>query len=226
MLPSSTTLQAADGMEGGGPSANALNVPAAAEGGGGEQSVYTAAEWKAWEEQQAGESPSEEQPEAAKGAWEDEAQPDLGVEAAQPDPEAEAKAWEEAQQARIDEVLEEHAAEQKDRRGSMVWDTMIGLRKSAAVRRQSVTTAYLNMSNRVQELLSRKGKPNTLMKIAPEGQLTTDEEIDQYLTGVNVKRRKILEEREQRKAKKLEDCGNNLQRHATRDPGLSMTFPI
>jgi hypothetical protein len=105
------------------------------------------------------------------------------------------QAWISSQQVRIDDVLEQNrvdaakAVGQKERKGSVLFETMVGIRKSAGLRKQSVTEIYLKLKNRVNEELGRKKNENHLLKIEPATE-TDDDKIEYYLTGENAARKR------------------------------------
>jgi RNA recognition motif-containing protein len=121
------------------------------------------------------------------------------------------EAWEEEQRARIDEEALEHKAaveadetEEKERRGSVIWQEMVGIRKSAGLRKQSVTELYLKLKNRVVEGLKGKSETND-MKIEPAAE-TDDDKIAFYLTGESpAKMRLAFLNKQERQAKRAEE---------------------
>jgi hypothetical protein len=104
------------------------------------------------------------------------------------------QAWISSQQVRIDDVLEQNkvnaakAVGEKERKGSVLFETMVGIRKSAGLRKQSVTDMYLKLKNRVNEGLGRTNE-NHLLKIEPATE-TDDDKIEYYLTGENAARKR------------------------------------
>jgi hypothetical protein len=100
--------------------------------------------------------------------------------------------WEHTQQARMDEVLEQnkeaHEKEdkEKERRGSVIWTEMVGLRKSVGLRRQSVTDMYLKLKKR---FVANEGKK--LLEIEKDDE-TVDDKIEFYLTGETASRKRKL----------------------------------
>jgi hypothetical protein len=98
-------------------------------------------------------------------------------------------AWEQAQQVRMDEILEQNKemrVNQGGKRGSVVWETMVGVRRSAGLRRQSVTDMYLNLKRRFVEK-----SDSQLLKIEVDTD-TIDDQIEFYLTGKKASRKRAL----------------------------------